>query len=213
MCILPTRWQHPPSNITYHVIVSDGICYSDTLGVNVLVDAPFVNAGSDLTIAEGTSVPVSIIASSGNVLWQPSAGLSCDTCRQVLVAPDSSENYLVTLTDLFNCIARDTLHVMVSGGSTNCSLSDIFIPNTFTPNGNGKNDVFYARASSSYVLNYLRIFNRWGKMIFESKNWQQGWDGTSGNNPMPPGAYVYEMEAVCSSGDIIRKQGTITLIR
>jgi gliding motility-associated-like protein len=89
----------------------------------------------------------------------------------------------------------------------------IYLPNAFTPNNNGQNDVFLIRTLGSVTLNYFKVYDRWGKVIFETQNLSDGWDGTYNNKPMMPGVYLYEWEITCSGSDVIKKQGNVTLLR
>nr|WP_241749009.1 gliding motility-associated C-terminal domain-containing protein [Rufibacter sediminis] len=86
-------------------------------------------------------------------------------------------------------------------------------PTAFTPNNDGLNDVFRpvgAPFASSFIL---QVLNRWGQIIFESKDPKAGWDGTHRGKPAPPETYIYRMEAVDVNGKKITQKGTVTLIR
>jgi gliding motility-associated-like protein len=86
------------------------------------------------------------------------------------------------------------------------------IPNAFTPNGDGKNDVFYVNAYGVDLMD-LRIFNRFGQLIFESANPSFGWDGTYKGVPQPMDAYAYTLLIKFSDGKQVKSSGNITLIR
>ena len=87
------------------------------------------------------------------------------------------------------------------------------IPNAFSPNGDGKNDVFRIIHNNTVQLNYFRIFNRYGEMVFSTTDISKGWDGTyKGQMPLN-GAYVYEISAYNTSGKTILRQGTFLLLR
>jgi gliding motility-associated-like protein len=90
--------------------------------------------------------------------------------------------------------------------------NEIFVPNTFTPNSDGKNDVLYVYGNSIAKLR-LRIYNQWGEFIYESLNIQNGWDGTYRGRTQPNGVYVYQLEADFNDGTKATKKGTITLLR
>ena len=86
------------------------------------------------------------------------------------------------------------------------------MPNAFTP-GNGVNTQFKIIKRGIATLNYFRVFNRWGQMIFETTDIDHGWDGTYKAAPQPQDVYIYTVEAVTSTGKIFTKQGNITLLR
>jgi len=95
--------------------------------------------------------------------------------------------------------------------------SNIFIPNTFSPNGDGSNDLFYPRGKGLERVKTLRVFNRWGEIVFEKNNFPvndatYGWDGTFKGNKPKADVYVYQVEIFCENGDLIRLNGNIALI-
>lgn len=94
-----------------------------------------------------------------------------------------------------------------------CNDAVLFVPNAFTPNGDELNNTFHLDGLGIQELKYLRIFNRWGELVYESNDFNAGWDGTVNGKPSEPEVFVYLLEAVCTTGEIIRKQGNITLIR
>jgi gliding motility-associated-like protein len=114
--------------------------------------------------------------------------------------------------------------VRVLGSSANCPTSTsprlvahtlnnkYFVPNAFTPNGNGKSDVFKIESPEIRTMR-LMIFNQWGEKIFESSSQQNGWDGTYNGKQQPVGVYVYALTMTMLDGSVVNKKGTINLIR
>lgn len=88
-----------------------------------------------------------------------------------------------------------------------------YLPNAFTPNGDGRNDQFRVKTSDEPRSFYMLIFNRFGGKIFETANISSGWNGTIGGSPATPGTYVYMMAITTSAGGVIEKKGTVELIR
>ncbi len=120
----------------------------------------------------------------------------------------SSGTYPITLiSSVPNSIGcYDTL-------TTQLVTGEVFIPNTFTPNGDGHNDVFKVR-SPSFQFFYLAVYNRWGELVYETKNVTEGWDGNYKGKPSDPGVFGYYMTAKCNENDKeIFKKGNVTLIR
>jgi gliding motility-associated-like protein len=94
----------------------------------------------------------------------------------------------------------------------------LFYPNVFSPNGDGKNDVFVAIGNKENVFRYHQlIFDRWGQVIFETTEPDLAWDGKYGGKPMPSGVYVYKVnyriESSCVAGQDYSKLATITLLK
>ena len=108
-----------------------------------------------------------------------------DTTAQIAI--DSIGQYLVLATSFENCKSTDSVYILWAGKS-------FFIPNAFTPNGDGLNDVFGAIPRLDYVNQYrISIYNRWGQLIFDTSDLNQGWDGSYQGKPCPLGVYVYRI--------------------
>jgi gliding motility-associated-like protein len=119
--------------------------------------------------------------------------------------------YTVKATTGYNCEATDTVIVKML-----CLEGYISIPNSFTPNKDGRNDVFYIKGKGIGIIKSLRIFNRWGNKLFERSNFEIdnrsfGWDGHYNGSPVPSGSYVYIAEMQCESGETFIKKGTVTI--
>jgi gliding motility-associated-like protein len=119
----------------------------------------------------------------------------------------------VIVTDSSNC--TDTASILIK---TVCNDDNYFIPNTFSPNNDGVNDYFYPRGRSIYNIQSMRVFNRWGQMVFQRQNFPansetMGWDGTFNGRPAPSDAYVYIVEVICNNAQVVALQGTVTLVR
>lgn len=205
----------PDITTLYTVLAYEGSCLADTNTVAVVVHPlPTVYAGSDETIIIGNSVTLN--ATGGNIstyLWLPTQGLSCDICSSTQASPTATTTYTVQVTSHFGCIAKDDITVNVL-----CNQSQLFIPNTFSPNGDGENDVFYPRGIGLKNIRSFRIYNRWGEMIFERKNIQlndaqNGWNGSYKGSVLSPDVFVYVLEGECSGGDNMIWRGDISLIR
>lgn len=136
--------------------------------------------------------------------WQDN---SVNTTFQV----DGGGEYWVEVTDEFNCIGIDSIEL------TQQCPTFLYIPNVFSPNGDGENDEFQVFGDDIIELK-LRIYNRWGELVFEGLNQETGWNGLhDGKEKAPLGVYLYEVEYVGfkRNGDTFldREYGTVTLIR
>jgi gliding motility-associated-like protein len=121
--------------------------------------------------------------------------------------------YSVEATNLYKCAARDTLCVKVF-----CEGTQVFIPNAFTPDGDGVNDILMVRAQGIRTVKNFRIFNRWGQVVFERNNFAPndvaaGWDGTVGGKPASPDVYVYTCEVVCENDISYTYKGNVSIVK
>jgi gliding motility-associated-like protein len=88
---------------------------------------------------------------------------------------------------------------------------DVFVPNAFTPNGDGKNDIFKPEGSMKAIN--MKIFNQWGELIAETSIVGDGWNGTSGGKVQPSGVYMYAIKVVLNDGSSVVKKGALNLLR
>ncbi|HRG94137.1 MAG TPA: gliding motility-associated C-terminal domain-containing protein, partial [Chitinophagaceae bacterium] len=118
----------------------------------------------------------------------------------------------VRFIDNNGCVNSQSIQVIVI-----CKNSNLFIPNTFSPNGDGSNDIFYPRGKGLDRIKTLRIFNRWGEVVFEKRDVPvndpgAGWNGSfKGGRPIAD-VYIYQAEVFCENGELIKLNGNIALI-
>lgn len=115
------------------------------------------------------------------------------------------------------------LQVMLRAGACSSPVAQVFIkviditkleiPNAFTPNGDGINDVFRIRVTGYFLMDELKIFNRWGQLVFETKQVNKDWDGTLRGKPLPVGTYYWVVEGLDVHGEKLRRAGSVTLLR
>jgi gliding motility-associated-like protein len=170
---------------------------------------------SPITIISGGSAQLNMNYTGPIVSynWLPGENLSCTTCPLPTANPRVSTDYIVQLVDRFGCTNTGGISIKVV-----CNGQNFFVPNTFSPNGDGVNDVFYLRGAGLFRINSLMIFNRWGEVVFENKNFQvndpaAGWNGTVKGRKATPDVYVYQVEIICENGETIRYSGNIALIQ
>ncbi|MEZ2442151.1 PKD domain-containing protein [Chitinophaga sp. RCC_12] len=207
----------PDGNITYQVVgYNNSTCFTDTALAKVYVRAvPVVNAGPDMVIATGSVIPLPVTG-SGDIIkteWTPVTGLSCYDCLTPTATPTDDITYHVKVTNQFGCVSTDDVAIKLV-----CDEGNVFIPNTFSPNGDGQNDVFYVRGRGMQSIRIFRIFNRWGQLVFErtgvnTNDPSSGWDGRYKGAILNPDVFVYYVEVVCDKGAVNLLKGNITLIR
>ncbi len=123
-------------------------------------------------------------------------------------AGDFPVTLITQIPNSINCI--DTLDAQSINVITN---PELYIPNTFTPNGDGHNDLFKVRGPYFGIF-YFAVYDRWGEMVFETKDPSQGWDGNFKGKPSDPGVFGYYVKAKCGEqSEEIFKKGNVTLIR
>lgn len=207
----------PTTTTTYTVTGTDiRGCFvsTDTVRISVF-PYPTVTTGADTTIQVGFSIKLPSATSSDvtSILWSPNVGLTCTTCPSPTASPTFNTTYTITVKNNGGCQASDAITVFVI-----CNDQNLFMPNTFSPNGDGMNDIFYPRGRGINTIRTLRIFNRWGQVVFEKKNFNAndpsaGWDGTFKGAKLAPDVYVYMMDLSCENNSIITRKGDVTLIR
>lgn len=202
----------------YRVVGYDGFnCFTDTAFVLVAVGQyPTVNLGPDLTLAAGTVHPLITTVVNGPVqswIWTPTADLNCSTCPLPNATIKKDITYIVNIKNIYGCAASDTVNIKVF-----CENSQVFIPNAFTPDGDGINDILMVRGSGIAMVKSFRIFNRWGEVVFEKSSFPPnsvayGWNGKIKGVYGPPDVFVYTAEVICENGTSFTYKGNVSIIK
>lgn len=186
---------------------------SDTIVVGV-VPLFNVNAGRDTFVVINQPLQFNALVqdtSRKTFMWTPSLGLNNPNIYNpigVYNASIDSVTYLVTVTTPENCVSRDNIKVRILKNDP-----DLYIPSAFTPNTDGRNDVFRPICIGITTLDYFNVYNRWGQLLFTTNQIGKGWDGTFAGINQPAGTYVYTAKGTDFLGKSIIKQGTVVLIR
>ncbi len=157
----------------------------DTVIVNIL-KKPTANAGPDKAIMEGnaTKLDASSTGGAANAVWLPNYAIDNNTLLQPIVHPSSDTTYTLTITSQYGCgIASDKVFVKV--------FQKVAVPNAFSPNGDGINDVWDIKKLNAYPGAEVFVYNRYGQPVFHSTNYTKPWNGTFNNSPLPFGTYYY----------------------
>ena len=197
----------PLITTTYHVIAFIGNC-TDTDSVKVTIYPPATGDAvpDDTTIFRGTSIGLS--ASGGkSYSWYPPVGLNNSSSASPTATPDSTTMYYVVITDSNGCSTLDSVLIRVD-----ITCNDIFIPNAFSPNGDGQNDSLLVRGACINVFS-LYIYNRWGEEVFHATDPEQGWDGIFKGQALEPNIFVFYLNATLLNNTVIAKKGNINLVR
>jgi gliding motility-associated-like protein len=163
-------------------------------------------AGNDTIAAMG--IPHQLFGSGGvEYAWSPAHYLDNPSLQNPFAVIQNDTRFYLTVKDALGCLGNSSVFVKVYKGPA------IYVPNAFTPNGDGLNDVFKATAAGIRQTIYFKIYNRWGKLMFETQDITKGWDGKYMNITQPTAVYVWIIKGIDITGRVIDLKGTVTLIR
>lgn len=201
----------PTASIRYIVAVTDTLgCpkpVRDTVWV-IVHPRVIADAGpADTIVVLGQ--PLLLHATGGiSYLWSPTTWLNSDIIQSPLAFPQGNIRYTVTATSVNGCTASDFIDVTVYRIDP-----DMYVPNVFTPNGDGKNDIFRPILIGMKELHYFRVYNRFGQMVYSTTEIGKGWDGIYLGKGQDPATFVWYAEAVTYKGDVRFKKGSVVLVR
>ncbi|MFN8293603.1 MAG: gliding motility-associated C-terminal domain-containing protein [Chitinophagales bacterium] len=198
------------SSSTYSVTVTNaaGCTASDAVNITVFAN-PVIQLPTDTSMFENNPiklVPVISSGATGTFVWTPNEAISCTDCAQPEVNPTDSITYTLNYTDVHNCTASATIHVRVMNDA------EISMPTAFSPNGDGVNDILRPLGFNVKSIRW-KVFNRWGELVFQTNEWNTGWDGTFKTVEQPLGVYVYTIEATFMNKKVKHYNGNVTLVR
>jgi len=205
--------QQPPLTVTYHLTVTgaNGCSSINPAVTTVVVTQPKVFAGDDTTVVIGQPIQLSAVDvdTSGftSYVWSPPQGLSDPNIANPTAVVTGDITYTVVATTTSGCSA--TAKIVIGAATT----AGIIVPNAFTPNNDGHNDILKINAFGIRSLKYFRIYNRWGQLVFATSQADAGWDGSIGGQPAATGAYVWVAAGVDYTGRPVEGRGTVILIR
>ncbi len=185
----------------------------DSFKINFSEDTLKLNIFSDIdTIYKGQSLQLhsEINGSFKNILWNNIETLNSYEIPNPIAKPVKNTIYTATLIDLDGCGYMDKLEIFVK--NLKCDEPFIFVPNAFSPNGDGKNDILYVQSDIVEEI-YFAIYNRWGNLLFETNDIKKGWDGKFNEEKVEASVLVYYIKAKCLNKETFIKKGNITIIR
>ena len=202
------------SNITYSLQVTDAFgCISVksdsvTIKVNPM---PVIFAGNDTSIVVNQPLQLNAVdvnnTGISSYAWSPSFGLNNATIKNPTATLSSDITYVVKGRTAAGCEATNDIHIKVY------LKPDLFVPNAFTPNGDGLNDVFRPIPVGIKELKYFSIYNRYGQLVYTTTVLNQGWNGVFNGLVQNQGTYVWQAEAIDYQNNIIKKKGVCILIQ
>jgi gliding motility-associated-like protein len=217
---IPNPVASPPVSTIYTVKGFDELnCFNAEKNVNVKVGQyPVVDLGPDQLLSTGTLYELKPKVTNGPIdiwKWTPSTDLSCSNCEKPLATIRKNITYQVTATNEYGCSGSDEINIKVF-----CENTQVFIPNAFTPNSGAdiRNSYFYVQSKGVMQVKSMRVFNRWGEMVFEKLNFLPndpylGWDGRVRGAVENAAVYAYIIEVICDNGTPFFYKGNVTLLK
>jgi gliding motility-associated-like protein len=196
-------------------IMDDNKCLVDTASELFAPDIPLLFLDDQLEVNLGCDVQIYTATNNTNLVniqWSNSATLDCDTCLRPYAFPLEDSEYFITVTSIDTCTARDSVVIKV------IKVRDIFVPNIFSPNGDGLNDFFFVNANKSVAsIKTMKVFSRWGGLVYSGNNLppndiSSGWDGNFNGKPLPQGVYVWIAEIEYLDGEVLIATGDVSLV-
>jgi gliding motility-associated-like protein len=181
-------------------------CSSDTSTAMLTIHQSNAKVGNDTIVAFGQ--PLQLNATGGEFYqWTPANGLNDPAIANPVAILYDSIRYILQATTSFGCPTYDTIFIKAYKGP------DIYVPNAFTPNHDGRNDYFHPIIVGMSRIENFEIFNRDGQKVFSSQGGLPGWDGNLNGKPQPVGTYVWMIKGQDYLGNFHSEKGTVVLIR
>lgn len=207
----PAPLVNPAKTTLYDLSVTDtnGCTSVITDQVKVDVTPPIVvlTIPKDTVVYSGDQFQLSASSVGTDYSWSPSVGLSDPNIPNPVITVNNDITLTVTASTIAGCKGTADIIIKVYNGP------DLYVPSAFTPNGDGKNDIFRPFPVGIKELRYFRIYNRWGRLMYSTTQLNEGWDGKYLGVEQGIAVYVWMAQGVTRDGRIITKKGTVTLIR
>ncbi|RYE23287.1 MAG: gliding motility-associated C-terminal domain-containing protein [Sphingobacteriales bacterium] len=204
-------WSEPGEHII-SLIVTDELCRDtvyDTVMIHALPDAKILGytQGDVICTSDSIKFQANTIEPASQYVWSPTRFFdNYDKLPVAFGRVDFDSKVKLQVTDEYGCTNADSVAVKTK------LCCDISMPSAFTPNGDGKNDVFRMISAGDLRISSFRIVNRWGQTVFETADPRIGWDGNMNGKPQDMGSYAYSIRYKCASKDT-EQHGEVTLIR
>jgi gliding motility-associated-like protein len=204
-------------NQTIQLIAGNKLGCSNTTTKTIYVSPPPTAAPAQdpFTIFSGggTNLLMNYTGNISSYIWSPNNNTSCADCPTPFANPQFTTTYKVSIQDIYGCRGFGDARVVVL-----CNKQNFFIPNTFSPNGDGQNEIFYPRGTGLFRIKSMIIFDRLGEVVFERKDFAPndpaaGWTGLFKGKKASADVYVYMIEILCDNNTVIPVKGNVTLLR
>jgi gliding motility-associated-like protein len=181
---------------------------------SLIVIAEPIRAAKLETVSTNSARPIQLKARTFEGInyaydWQPSWGLNFYRINNPVFTYNQTQSYYIKMTSPAGCITVDTIKVLVFDSA----LVNIFVPKSFSPNGDGVNDLLYPYIAGMKSLTYMKIFNKFGKQVYETRTTAEGWNGMSFGRQQPMDAYLWIAEGIDINGNKVQQTGSVLLMR
>lgn len=203
---VPNPVANPTTSTVYSLTVTKGPCSIQTGTVSVALSVLNLSVSfKDSTIKEGVTISLYSFSSATSFTWTPNYFLQYGNTSKADVTPLISTTYTITAIDeLTGCMGSDTIRVNVIPDD------ELIFYSAFTPNGDGDNDYFYIGNIFKYPDNILKIYNRYGQVVYTSAGYKNDWNGEYQGNKLPTGTYFYILDSGTDKG---KYTGSVTILR
>lgn len=185
-----------------------GNIFTDTIVVANATMLPVTNLPPMVDLCKGLSYTLNASTGFTNYFWQPNQSISTTNSKTVIVNPETNIKYYLSAVTGEGCMFIDSTFIKVS----TCPIS-YFVPNVFTPNSDGVNDLFKPYITGPVESYEFIIYNRWGNVVFKTNNTTLSWDGKVGGKTQPTGNYIWTCRLKYVQQEVITKKGSLMLIR
>ena len=190
-------------------------CEIEAMGVLTAPIIPTINLGPDLTIelADEIQLNPKVLEEVETALWRADTGLSCYNCPMPIAAPTNPTIYKVTVSSIDGCTATDSVLIRI------LKVRDVYVPNAFSPNQDGLNDILFIHAGPEVNnIQSFSIYSRWGEKVFGQQNFAPndiafGWDGKIANESLNSGVFIWQAVIDFIDGETLVYTGDVVLIR
>jgi len=192
---------------TYSCVITDASgCSITAIGLVTGISNLAPDAGLATTITQGQTTMLNGTGGQTYV-WSPSSSLSCSTCQNPIASPTVTTTYTLTVSDSLGCTQFDTVTVFVD-----ILCGEVFVPNAFSPNGDGQNDLLYVRGACIATVEFS-VYNRLGEKVFSTTDPSIGWDGVWRGVPCENAVFTYVVKGTLLDGTEISEKGNVTLVK
>jgi gliding motility-associated-like protein len=208
----------PATTTTYTIqSVADAACTTTIISIATVNVRPAIEGIRYPTVDAfafvQTPLSARILGNNYTYSWSPATGLDLPNIQDPVFDNGTSVQYKITLTSDSGCVTVDTVLVhIINAADTNLAPS-LFVPKAWSPNKDGKNDRLYPFTYHIRQLKYFRIFDRWGRLVFETNIIGNGWDGVFNGTPQVMDVYTWTVEAIGDDNSVIKRSGNSILLR
>ena len=189
------------------VLKTSTACLNDSTTKTLNLQQLVIQASPDMVIDAGQSVQLNVTGGGTGFKWSPPTWLSDPNIQNPIAKPGDNITYTVTVTNDAGCRAVDSVSIKVN------PVDGIFVPTAFTPNNDGKNDIFKPTMSIHFTLLNFSVYNRWGQLLFSTAEKGVGWDGKFKGKEQNDGVYIWIVKAKDANGVLIESKGLVVLVR